>query len=59
MFDPNPMWWANGGNLSIVQVGTLSAGDLVSPLLSPAFDRDFDHLQLIGATLNFKMQKDL
>ena len=27
MFDPNPMWWANGGNLSIVQArDTLSRG---------------------------------
>ena len=54
MFDPNPMWWANGGNLSIVQ-----AGDTLSPLFSPAFDRTFDHLQLIRATLIFKMQSDL
>ena len=58
MFDPNPMWWADGGNLSIVQAGdTLSS--LISPLLSPAFDGTFDHLQLIRATLIFKMQKKL
>ena len=26
-FDPNPMWWANGGNLSIVQArDILSSG---------------------------------
>ena len=31
----------------------------ISPLFSPAFDRTFDHLQLIRATLIFKMQKDL
>ena len=53
------MWWANGGNLSIVQAGdTLSRG-LISLLFSPAFDGTFDHLQLIRATLIFKMQKDL
>ena len=59
MFDTNPMWWANGDNLSIVQAGTRSAGGLISLLFSPAFDRTFDHLQLIRATLIFKMQKDL
>ena len=39
--------------------GTLSAGGLISPLFSPAFDSAFDHLQLIRATLIFKMQKAL
>ena len=59
MFNPNPMLWANGGYLSIVQArDTLSRG-LISPLFSPAFDGTFDHLQLIRATLIFKMQKDL
>ena len=31
---------------------------LSTPLLWPAFDRTFDHLQLIRATLIFKMQND-
>ena len=41
MFDPNQMWWANGGNLSIVQAGdTLSSGGLSAhcsrqPLIAP------------------------
>ena len=54
------MWWANGGNLSIAQArDTLSRGR-IGPLFSPAFDRNIDHLQLIGAALkNFKMKKDL
>ena len=47
-------------NLSIVQAGdTLSRGGLISALFSPAFDRTFDHMQLIRATLIFKMQEDL
>ena len=60
ILDPNLRWWANGGNLSIVQAGdTLSRGGLISALFSPAFDRTFDHMQLIRATLIFKMQEDL
>ena len=39
--------------------GTRSAGGLISLLFWPAFDHTFDHLQLIRATLIFKMQKDL
>ena len=42
MFDPNPMWWANGGNLIIVQAGrghsqqgVLSAHCSRQPLIAP------------------------
>ena len=35
---------------------TLSAGVIISSLFSPAFDRAFDHLQLIRTTWIFKIQ---
>ena len=37
--------------------GHSQQGGIISPLSWPAFDRAFDHLQLIRATLIFKMQK--
>ena len=57
-FDPNLTWWAYRAISLLFRPGTLSAGGLISPLLSPAFDGAFDELQLIRATLIFKMQKD-
>ena len=57
-FDPNLTWWAYQAISLLSRPGTLSAGGLISPLFSPAFDDTFDQLQLIGATLIFKMQKD-
>ena len=40
MFDPKLMWWANGGNLSIVQAGDSQQGALSAhcsrqPLIAP------------------------
>ena len=46
LFDPNPKWWAKGGNLSIVQAGDTLSRELYQPIVL-AFDRTFDHLQLI------------
>ena len=57
-FDPNLTWWAYQAISLLSRPGTLSAGGLISPLFSPAFDDTFDQLQLIRATLIFKMQKD-
>ena len=59
ILDPNLRWWANGVISLLFRPATFSAGGLISSLFSPAFDRTFDHLQLTGATLIFKMQKDL
>ena len=53
------MWSANGSNLFIVQAGDSLSRGLISPLFLPAFDPTFNHMQLIRATLIFKMQKDL
>ena len=33
MFDPNPMWWANGGNLSIVQTGGTLSREAYQPIV--------------------------
>ena len=57
-FDPNLTWWAYRAISLLFRLGTLSAGGLISPLFSPAFDGAFDQLQLIRATLIIKMQKD-
>ena len=56
-FDPNLTWWAYQAISLLFRPGTLSAGGLISPLFSPSFDGNFDQLQLIRATLIFKMQK--
>ena len=45
----------NGGNLYYCP----GRGPSQQGVLSPAFDRTFDHLQLIRATLIFKMQKKI
>ena len=59
IFDPNLRWLAYQAISLSFRPGTLSARGLISPFFSPAFDRVFDHLQLIRATLIFEMQKDL
>ena len=56
---PIPCGELMGAISLLFKPGTLSAGSLISPLFSPAFDHTFDHIQLIRATLIFKMQKDL
>ena len=56
---PTPQGELIGAISLLHRPGTLSAGCLISPLFSSAFDRAFDHLQLIRATLIFKMEKDL
>ena len=56
--DPNLTWWAYQAISLLSRPGTLSAGGLISPLFLLAFDGTFDQLQLIRATLIFKMQKD-
>ena len=56
---PTPCGELMGAISLLFRPGTLSAGGPMSTLFSPAFDRTFDHLQLIGATLIFKLQKDL
>ena len=58
-FNTNPTWWVYRCNLSVVQVRDTLNRVLISLLFSPAFDRAFDHLQLIKTTLIFKMQKAL
>ena len=55
-FDPNLTWWAYQAISLLSKPGTLSAGGLISPLFSPAYDGTFDQLQLMRATLIFKKQ---
>ena len=57
-YDPNLTWWAYRGTLSIVQAWDILNRESI-PLFSPAFDRASDPLQLIRATLIFKMNKVL
>ena len=52
-------WWAYRAISLLFRPGTLPAGGLISPLSSPAFDDDFDHMRLIRVPLIFKMQKAL
>ena len=58
-FKPKLTGWSYQRKL-LFRPGTLSVAGSYHPILfSPAFDPAFDHLQLIRATLIFKMQKAL